>query len=257
MADDTMSQQSGFSDTTLGAADFSVGVDRSSIINECIPQPQSIREQGVGSKVDAISMSSKVDEGNEDCDEVDSFLVSTRHSDLMISYESSKVLSQQLEESQRRLQQEVDRTAELQRDLSRLESENILRKADLVQLQALVEGSAELKDKEVTALTAENIRLREALKVAEATSTDARVPNSLQEYSDAEIRQLESELINMRERDAERLHAISILQATKNFTEGQLAEKIEETAVLRRRLQMYAETVAAMELTAAGQSKFL
>ena len=253
MADDTMSQQSGFSDTTLGAADFSVGVDRSSIINECIPQPQSIREQGVGSKVDAISMSSKV----EDCDEVDSFLVSTRHSDLMISYESSKVLSQQLEESQRRLQQEVDRTAELQRDLSRLENENILRKTDLVRLQALVEGSAELKDKEVTALTAENIRLREALKVAEATSTDVIVPNTLQEYSNAEIRKLESELINMRERDAERLHAISILQATKNFTEGQLAEKIEETAVLRRRLQMYAETVAAMELTAAGKSKFL
>lgn len=81
----------------------------------------------------------------------------------MISHESNKVLSQQLEASQSLAHQQQQRLREVEHTVRELTQHSEQLKADAWRLQGLAAASENEKDRAVAELTAEIIRLREEL----------------------------------------------------------------------------------------------
>ena len=87
-----------------------------------------------------------------------------RPSDLMVSIESNKVLSQQLDENQVLLQQQELRQGELEATVRQLTQSVEHLKADAQLLRELAQASDSDKDRAVAVLTADRMQLREALQ---------------------------------------------------------------------------------------------
>jgi hypothetical protein len=261
MVEDTMSLQSGFSNITLGAADFAAS-NSGTPLKSAGPGFSSRTEDSGGVQKEAEKEKGEEEEEEEEDGDVwrgsvDSQQRSSRPSDLMISHESNKVLSQQLDQSQRRLRQEQQRVAGLEASALELSQQVGQLRAEALRLEALAGASDCHKDREVASLAAENRRLAEKLLLAPEGSGGERGGSGGREdgllgLAQEQEQELQAELEQLRERDAEQRHAISILQATQRYAESQLGSRQEELVLVKRRLQVYAEKVASMELEAAG-----
>ena len=221
LAEETMSVQSGFSNAAIGAADFPFQSNSHEMKNF---YEQSIDDKTAG-------------DNNIDADEALS--MGSQHSPpsaLMISRESNLVLSQQLEENQRQLSEQKIQISEQVKTIEKYRQHNDRLQVDIRRLADVVGKCDVDKDVEIAKLTKEKSILHHEF----VTQTH-------------NFHEINIEFHSIKERDAEREHSISILEASNKFLESQLAEKMDEISALKRYKQLYAEKIANLELLASGQ----